>query len=64
MSWEQLRDITAADVAERAYWRAQPPRACPVDGTPLKQGPPGSERVLFCPMGDFDYPADWFQPSW
>jgi hypothetical protein len=42
-----------------AYYAAVPPVACPNDGTPLKQGPPSQPGVLFCPMGDYEYPRDW-----
>lgn len=40
-----------------AYYKSQPPIACPNDGTPLKQGPdPGT---LYCPFDFFKYPEDW-----
>lgn len=45
------------------YYRQQRPTACPHDGTPLKQGPPQEPGVLFCPMGDFQYPDDWDSES-
>lgn len=45
------------------YYRQQAPTACPFDGTPLKQGPPQSPGVLFCPNGDFRYPDDWDSES-
>ncbi len=46
-----------AQLAE--YYKSAQPVACPHDGIPLKQGPPSSPNVLFCPMGDFSYPEDW-----
>jgi len=41
------------------YYRAQPPVACPFDGTPLLLGPPQQPAVLFCPNGDYQYPRDY-----
>ena len=46
MSWEQLRSIVQQNAQDQAYWLAQPPRACPNDGTPLQSGPNG-ERHWF-----------------
>ena len=55
MSWEQLRSIVQQNRQEQAFWAAQPPRACPNDGTPLETGPDGS---LHCRMGDYSWPQD------
>ena len=63
MSWEQLRSIVQSDAAERAYWRDLPPRACPVDGTPLVSSPPGADSELFCPHDGWQYPRDWVRPG-
>lgn len=41
------------------YYKTQPPVACPNDGTPLKDGPPGHAAVLFCPFDGWQYPRDW-----
>lgn len=60
MSWEQLRSIVVADRQEREYWAAQPPRACPNDGTPLQAGPDGE---LFCPHDGFSWPRDRALPG-
>jgi len=53
VSWEQLRSILKADAADRAYWDSQPPRSCPVDGTPLETGPDGT---LFCRHDGYKWP--------
>jgi hypothetical protein len=55
VSWQQLIDIYAQDAAERAFWAAQPPRACPHDGTPLQNGPGGE---LFCTHDGYQWPRD------
>jgi hypothetical protein len=60
MAWEQLLSILKADAQERAFWNAQPPRACPADGTPLETGPNGE---LFCRHDGFQYPRDWQAPT-
>ena len=60
MSWEQLRDITQANAQEQAYWRSQPPLACPNDGTPLI---PGAAGVLACTHDGWQYPRDWVPPQ-
>jgi hypothetical protein len=59
MSWEQLRSIYRQNAEEQAYWASQPPRACPNDGTPLLDVPPGREGTLFCPHDGWTYPRDW-----
>ena len=59
MSWEQLRSIVLADRAEQEYWRQQPPRACPNDGTPLVQAADGGDVELRCPHDGWSYPRDW-----
>lgn len=41
------------------YYASQPPVACPKDGTPLQEGPPEQPGILYCPMGNFQYPDDW-----
>ena len=53
MSWEQLRSIVVADAEERAFWRSQPPRSCPNDGTPLDMGPDGE---LHCQFDGYMWP--------
>ncbi len=59
MSWQQLDSILKEQAAEIEVTRSQPPVACPRDGTPLLEGPPGQPGILYCPMGDFQYPRDW-----
>ena len=58
MAWEQLRAIAEQNRAYAEYWAAQPPRACPNDGTPLMQAGTGS-GVLRCPHDGWEYPRDW-----
>lgn len=41
------------------YYDTQQPTACPNDGTPLKQGPPDSPGVLYCPHDGWQYPRDY-----
>ena len=50
MSWQQLKDILDTNAAEAAAAEAQPPSACPFDGTPLEVGKGG---VRNCPMGNY-----------
>lgn len=45
MSWQQLLDIQREAEEDRRAERAQPPSACPNDGTPLLTGPDGE---LYC----------------
>jgi hypothetical protein len=42
-----------------SYYRTAPPVACPRDGEPLRQGPPGAGAILYCPFDGFTYPDDW-----
>lgn len=63
MSWEQLQAIAAANREYRAAELSQPPKACPVDGTPLLPSPPGASSSLYCPMGDYRYPDDDHRPA-
>lgn len=58
MSWEQLRSIAEAQREYAAFWAAQPPRACPNDGTPLVASARGDEE-LRCPHDGWSYPADY-----
>lgn len=58
MGWD-LYSTLQQQAADLDYYRTQPPVACPVDGTPLEQGPPQQPGVLFCPMGNFRYPDDY-----
>jgi hypothetical protein len=55
VSWEQLRSIVRQNAEDQAYWLAQPPRACPNDGTPLTGGPGG---VLHCAHDGYQWPRD------
>lgn len=48
---------------EREYWATTPPSACPVCGEPLLSGPPDSDRILYCPWGDYSYPRDHVRPQ-
>lgn len=41
------------------YYDTAQPMACPNDGTPLKEGPPSQEGVLYCPHDGWQYPRDW-----
>lgn len=59
MSWQQLADIAAQNRADREFWRAQPPRSCPNDGTPLVELADGREGELGCPFDGWIYPRDW-----
>lgn len=56
MSWEQLRAIVQANAQEQAYWKSQPPRSCPNDGTPLQPGINGAEGLLHCPFDGYTWP--------
>lgn len=46
MSWEQLQDIQREAAVLAQEEAAQPPTACPLDGTPLELG---QNAVLGCP---------------
>lgn len=41
------------------YYKSQPPVACPVDGQPLRLGPPNQPGVWYCPQDGWQYPRDW-----
>lgn len=58
MSWEQLADILKTARLEHEYYISQPPRACPNDGEPLREGPDGQ---LFCPSDGWrpDHDPNW-----
>ena len=59
MSWWQL-DTALKERQEYAiYYRHQLPVACPNDGEPLRQGPPQTPNVLYCPFDGWTYPRDW-----
>lgn len=58
MSWEQLAEILAAARLEHEQNVSQPPRACPNDGEPLREGPDGQ---LFCPSDGWRPAHD---PTW
>lgn len=49
---EAIRDLNRLAVTVE---RSQPPTACPYDGNPLKTGP---NNVLYCDMGDYEWPRD------
>jgi len=57
MSWQQLLTIARQNEEWDRYWRAQQPRACPNDGTPLTAS--ASEGTLRCPHDGWEYPRDW-----
>lgn len=58
-SWWGLDTVLKEAMEYQAYYRAIPPVACPFDGEPLRQGPPQSPSVLYCPWGNYEYPRDW-----
>jgi hypothetical protein len=41
------------------YYKSMPPVACPRDGTPLLNGPPGEPGILYCPFDFWKYPEDY-----
>lgn len=55
MAYEGLLNIYREAEAEYRVRRDAVPQACPHDGTPLAAGP---RHVLYCPMGDFQWPRD------
>jgi hypothetical protein len=59
----QLLSIHRQQQAYDRYYASQPPVACPHDGTPLRNCPPGATDTLYCPDGDFYYPRDWMRPQ-
>lgn len=63
MSWWQLDSVLKEAAAYANYYRSIPPVACPNDGTPLVNGPPQAEALLYCPNGDFQYPRDYVLDS-
>lgn len=56
--WDLLATLQE-QAAYKEYYDTQPPMACPHDGEPLREGPPGQPGVLFCPFDGFQYPRDW-----
>ena len=58
-SWWQLDNVLKERAEYAIYYRSQPPVACPNDGVPLLEGPPQAAAVLYCPMGDWQYPRDY-----
>lgn len=58
MGWDLLSTL-AEQAAYTDYYRQQPPVACPLDGTPLKEGPPSQPGILYCPFDGWQYPRDW-----
>jgi hypothetical protein len=57
MSFNQLLAIYEENRQDNAFWKAQVPRACPNDGTPLTAGP--NDNILFCPHDGWQYPRDY-----
>lgn len=56
--WDLL--ATMQEQAQYAdYYKSQPPVACPNDGTPLLNGPPGDSAILFCPFDFWQWPRDY-----
>lgn len=53
MSFQQLLDIYRAAADDARQQQAQPPQACPNDGTPLESGPSG---ILHCPFDGYTWP--------
>ena len=51
MSWQTLSDIKRENREEAARANAEPPVACPIDGTPLQV----RDNVRNCPMGNFRF---------
>lgn len=41
------------------YYKSSPPVACPNDGTPLENGPPGDSGILYCPFDGWQWPRDY-----
>jgi hypothetical protein len=58
MAWEQLVEALRQGRQDHEDYVSQPPRACPNDGEPLKEGPDGS---LFCPSDGWTPERD---PNW
>ena len=58
-SWWALDSVLKEQAAYLNYYRSIPPVACPRCGTPLTNGPPQAEAVLFCPNDGFQYPRDY-----
>lgn len=58
MAWEQLVEVIRSAQDDHRTYVSQPPRACPNDGEPLKEGPDG---VLFCPSDGW---APHDDPDW
>lgn len=56
MSWEQLISIAAEAAEYKRAAEAEPPRACPNDGEPLRPGPEAG--VLYCPFDGWQWPRD------
>jgi len=54
MSWEQLQVILDQRRRDYAADRAEPPVACPNDGTPLVE----SRGILFCTFDGYQWPRD------
>ena len=63
MSWYQLLDTLKEQVAYQNYYRSQPPVACPWCGTPLLNGPPQAEALLYCPNDGWQFPRDYDEDS-
>jgi hypothetical protein len=48
MSWDQLINIIHTNRDEQRAWALDVPQACPNDGEPLRVGPDGELRCIFC----------------
>ena len=59
MAWWQLDSILKEQSELFSYYRAQLPVACRHCGEPLRQGPPSTPSVLYCPWGHYQYPRDY-----
>lgn len=59
MSWWQLDNILKEAAEYAAFYRSQPPMACPVCGEPLLPGPPQEPANLYCRFDGWTYPRDY-----
>lgn len=58
MGWDLYSTLVHASEL-KVYYDTTLPTACPFDGEPLREGPARRPGILYCPNGDFRYPADW-----
>lgn len=56
--WD-LYSTLQEQAAYAAYYKSQPPVACPNDGTPLLEGPPQESSILYCPFDGWQWPRDY-----